>query len=1250
MKKVLLLAGVFLLMFTMSVCAEDFAYKIVDNEVVIVDYTGEETEIAVPDTIDGYAVTRIGDMAFSSAAITAVDIPEGVEEIGTDAFWNCTKLERVNLPDSITRIEKNAFANCRSLKEIKLPEKLEFIGHGAFVESGLTRIVIPESVSVTENCTFQKCMSLEEVILPEGLTVIPANFCYGCESLKNVNIPQSVTKIGAAAFQHCTSLEEIILPDTVTDIGARAFGNCASLKEINIPDGLTVIENQTFSGLVCVKEIIIPEGVETISDSAFAGCENAERIVVSEKVTAIGVQAFAGNNKMTEITLPESLKEIGLGAFMNNTALKEVYIPQGVEKLGEKVFAGCTNLEKITVSEENEFFTEKYGVVYSKDFTRMYFVNPSLEGEVSIPEGVAKIPEEMFKGTKITRVTMPDSVTDIGTGAFADCGELEILIISDNAENILSHTLQGSKKLKWVVIGEKVTDIKSEAFYDCEIENVVFKNKDTKITRKHWFTTGGNNSSVTLPAFEGFYETNVNTLFGYKDSDAESYANERGFKFVDIEKLDADTYEDSAVLVYDDTAWVWTDGKLYKRVYNIKDALITRYIGSNEDVILCVSCDNTLTEDRGNSTAFVMKDVHSIRKDDGRIYIQTTDGRVFERVYSNAKAENVPCDEKTFENTSISVYVDGKLVQTDSEPYIKNDRTMVPMRAIFEALGASVSWYQAEKIATGTKGNIEVAIKIGDKVLYKNGESVVLDAEAEIKNDRTMVPVRAISEAFGCSVSWDDKTKSVIITGVDKAWDYTYLAEKADKATYYWKIGDEPAESGKSEDKETIKKLLQFLADSDFKEKEYDGVWYESGERRSFSVYAKGSVIISVEIGKEEVLINSAGKIRCYDIESTAQFQSGVRKIFGIDNADKAKSVFYKYFSSDVKDEIVYFQTVNKSVENERFVMSVNEVCGNTQYMYITVSIKAKNEESKVYLKPDNFYGEVKFDLKTDGAIAKNVYGTVKYKWIEEDGAKVFLYKIRSGNYGVVSKVKVNSATVIGEDISFEIIESDEKLQIELKGQGYEGGYLIVQPMKIVLTFNAYTEDVETFFRFKDGSVKTINQLGNRRSATFLTETESEETIYEYTYATSEVIDLSTLESVIVKGIEYSFENPEIYEEDVEVPDELKPFHIFIKTRTDDFGNEYSATSLKELAQMVGGWYRCVDVGVAEVTIWGKTYRITDGEKKYIVDNAEDDGIRSKAPVMDENNVMWVDSYDFIRNVLKARYVKTSDAIWTVIP
>ena len=113
--------------------------------------------------------------------------------------------------------------------------------------------------------------------------------------------------------------------------------------------------------------------------------------------------------------------------------------------------------------------------------------------------------------------------------------------------------------------------------------------------------------------------------------------------------------------------------------------------------------------------------------------------------------------------SDINVTIDGKVQVYDVMPVIENGRTLVPMRGIFEALGAEIKWDDATKTVTGTKGDVSVVLTIGNTLAKVNDKEVTLDVPAKIVSDRTMVPVRFISESLGCNVGWDDTTKTVII-------------------------------------------------------------------------------------------------------------------------------------------------------------------------------------------------------------------------------------------------------------------------------------------------------------------------------------------------------------------------------------------------------------------------------------------------------------------------------------------------------
>ncbi len=115
------------------------------------------------------------------------------------------------------------------------------------------------------------------------------------------------------------------------------------------------------------------------------------------------------------------------------------------------------------------------------------------------------------------------------------------------------------------------------------------------------------------------------------------------------------------------------------------------------------------------------------------------------------------------EPKEISVYIDGKAVKFDVAPVIVDGRTLVPMRAIFEQLGAYVWWEDEIKTAIGVKDSIMVAIAIDKQTMRKNDKDLALDVPAKLINERTMVPLRAISEAYGCKVEWVDTKKQINI-------------------------------------------------------------------------------------------------------------------------------------------------------------------------------------------------------------------------------------------------------------------------------------------------------------------------------------------------------------------------------------------------------------------------------------------------------------------------------------------------------
>ena len=113
--------------------------------------------------------------------------------------------------------------------------------------------------------------------------------------------------------------------------------------------------------------------------------------------------------------------------------------------------------------------------------------------------------------------------------------------------------------------------------------------------------------------------------------------------------------------------------------------------------------------------------------------------------------------------SDVKVDLNGQILNFDQPPIIVDGRTLVPLRGIFEAMGATVDWHQDTQTVTSSLEGVEISLGIGSDTLYRDGDPVKLDVPAQVVNNRTLVPVRAIAEAYGAYVDWDDATKTVII-------------------------------------------------------------------------------------------------------------------------------------------------------------------------------------------------------------------------------------------------------------------------------------------------------------------------------------------------------------------------------------------------------------------------------------------------------------------------------------------------------
>jgi hypothetical protein len=189
----------------------------------------------------------IGTYAFSGCTYLTISgsLPASLTSIGPYAFNGCTRLTlgSPTLPPLLQTLEARVFYNCTTLGEVTLPPNLQSIETYAFAlctNLTLTSPTLPASLNSIGTYAFRNCSSLEEVVLPSGIGEITTYAFNGCSSLTSIEIPATVTTIGTYAFQNCTLLEEIdVLGTEVASIGANACNGCPALEKFILRNQVT---------------------------------------------------------------------------------------------------------------------------------------------------------------------------------------------------------------------------------------------------------------------------------------------------------------------------------------------------------------------------------------------------------------------------------------------------------------------------------------------------------------------------------------------------------------------------------------------------------------------------------------------------------------------------------------------------------------------------------------------------------------------------------------------------------------------------------------------------------------------------------------------------------------------------------------------------------------------------------------------------------------------------------------------------
>ena len=408
-----------------------------DGTIEIYRYNGDAIDVVIPSEIDNKKVTSIGYLCFENSYIRSITIPEGVTNIGFDAFYNCTALENIIIPASVTNIGSRAFDDTPWLKN----------------QQNKNPLVIVNNILVTAQT------ATGDVIIPDGVKIILESAFSDCTNVTSISIPDSVKEIKDQAFYGCTSLTSIILPDSVTFLGGYAFNKCSNLESIVLSDSLERIDPGAFEGCKKLKSLTIPDGVSELDESVFNGCTELSELNIGSGLKRIGTNLCMNRTAIKSLTLSEGLQRVDSYAFSRQPNLKYVVIPKSVKSIGERAFGF-----ELYYIDGNKY---NYGYKYVEDFKLGVYAG-------SAGEDYAKeygIPYDILEHTHsyTSKVTKPATCTENGVKTYTcECGD-------SYTETILA---TGHISSDWIIDKNAAINVKGSKHKECTVCKTVLETAD----------------------------------------------------------------------------------------------------------------------------------------------------------------------------------------------------------------------------------------------------------------------------------------------------------------------------------------------------------------------------------------------------------------------------------------------------------------------------------------------------------------------------------------------------------------------------------------------------------------------------------------------------------------------------------------------------------------------------------------------------------------------------------------------------
>ncbi len=470
-------------------------------------YTAEEFEITQDGVTYSCETTDKGTAEIKGIiaddSVTAVSVPSSIEHGGqtykvTEFRFSsdivAKNVEQLTLPDTLEKMSGGGFhfRKFAKLKELHIPGSIKNFDCPLPNSSSLEKLYFDEGVEeISANSMVNGCSSLSEIDLPSTLKMISGTGAFrgataltsiefpkdvafddtivgvleGCTSLTSVSLPASVTKIPSGMFQGCTSLTSVTALSEIESIGNGAFQDCSSLTGIDFPGTLKSIGSSAFQG--CVNLVSVPNlsKVTNMGSGAFQSCKNLQAPVDLSSLQNIPDNAFC-YTPVKIVGLCDSLKSIGDWAFIQSNVA--VQLPRALETIGDYAFYYGTLPEQLSIP-------DSVTSVGTAAFSGVDGVK-----DVTIGRGLAKIPSGMFDDSTVQKITIENSKDDIAGSENLPSSGVDIVYTRESIDD---------------GVGDTVSDDNTKTLQ--ELVNEAPDGKETVITLKKHVKLG---SMLRIPA------------------------------------------------------------------------------------------------------------------------------------------------------------------------------------------------------------------------------------------------------------------------------------------------------------------------------------------------------------------------------------------------------------------------------------------------------------------------------------------------------------------------------------------------------------------------------------------------------------------------------------------------------------------------------------------------------------------------------------------------------------------------------